>query len=201
MSSKQQEWAIAVLEAFDNAELNTNDEVAAAGGPSTTTVSKYRALAAGRIDSIPEPRNDVYRKIDRVALWEPGSARRLWRNGEPPVVVTPELAALYKAEASVTHISDTVAARMMAVVERKVAEVMRDAMRQASAIEDSDPEAADRIINDAMTVADMLRMTAQLAIEGNAGEVSEPADRTDDLIAAHEEEGSISGEQDEPTEP
>lgn len=79
-----QEFAQAVLDAFEAAGLHTDDELHDARGPSSTTMTKYRKVAAG-VETMKEPRGDSYRAIDRAAGWEPGSARALWRRGARPV--------------------------------------------------------------------------------------------------------------------
>lgn len=83
MSSKHQQYASRVLAAFTQAGHYTDQEIVAAGGPSTTTLTKIRKVAAGGA-AMPEPRGDVHRKIDTAAGWVPGSSRRLWHRGEEP---------------------------------------------------------------------------------------------------------------------
>lgn len=85
MSSNPSEFARRVLEAFQAAGHATDEEVGDAGGPSTTTMAKYRKVANGEM-KMGEPRGDVLRRIDRVARWQSGSARALWREGRDPVV-------------------------------------------------------------------------------------------------------------------
>lgn len=202
MSSDEQRWAQVVLEAFEAANLTTNEEVAAAGGPSTTTVSKYRGLAAGRLASMPEPRADVYRKIDRAARWEPGSARRLWRDGTPPTPATAGLLRAYLSAPVSQPTTPRIRARLMEVVERKIVELMQEAMDKAASVAEENPEAAESIIDEAMGIAETLRMTAELAADGAGRErLSEPSDRPELALAAHDEEESIAGEQEKLQEP
>lgn len=72
-----QRLADAVNKRMDELDL-TNDTAAMVGGPSTTTLSKIRNARPG------EPRGDVYRKLDTMLRWRPGSAKRLARTGQPP---------------------------------------------------------------------------------------------------------------------
>jgi len=83
MSSTPQDFARRVLDAFDKAGHATDEEVGDAGGPSTTTLAKYRKVADGEM-SMAEPRGDVLRRIDQAARWKIGSARALWRQGAIP---------------------------------------------------------------------------------------------------------------------
>lgn len=83
MSSNPSEFAQRVLKAFDDAGHATDEEVGDAGGPSTTTLAKYRKVASGDM-SMTEPRGDVLKRIDRAAGWRSGSARALWRDGKEP---------------------------------------------------------------------------------------------------------------------
>lgn len=94
MSSNPSVFAARVLAAFAAAGNVTDEEVAAAGGPSTTTLAKYRKVAAGQMP-MAEPRGDSLRRIDQAAHWKTGSARALWRSGREPepseVVYRPRL--------------------------------------------------------------------------------------------------------------
>lgn len=83
MSSNPSEFARRVLDAFEEAGHATDEEVGDAGGPSTTTLAKYRKVASGEM-SMTEPRGDVLRRIDAAAGWELGSARALWRDQRDP---------------------------------------------------------------------------------------------------------------------
>lgn len=83
MSSNPSEFARRVLDAFDAAGHATDEEVGDAGGPSTTTLAKYRKVASGEM-TMTEPRGDVLRRIDRAAGWRSGSARAFWRDGAEP---------------------------------------------------------------------------------------------------------------------
>lgn len=83
MSSNAQRFAVAVLDGFKAAGHYTDDEIGEAGGPSTTTLTKLRKVAADGGD-MPPPRGDTLRKIDRAAGWMPGSARALWQTGADP---------------------------------------------------------------------------------------------------------------------
>lgn len=83
MSSNPSEFAKRVLSAFEAAGHATDEEVGDAGGPSTTTLAKYRKVAQGEM-TMTEPRGDVMRRIDRAAGWRQGAARQLWRDGRDP---------------------------------------------------------------------------------------------------------------------
>lgn len=91
MSSNPSDFARQVLEAFAAAGHATDEEIGDAGGPSTTTLAKYRKVAAGDM-TMSEPRGDVLRRIDQAANWRSGSARALWRGGEAPQPPRPTLA-------------------------------------------------------------------------------------------------------------
>jgi hypothetical protein len=54
----------------------TDALLAAAGGPSTTTMTKLR-------HGDYRPRHDTMEKFDTALKWEPGSAWRVWNGGEP----------------------------------------------------------------------------------------------------------------------
>ncbi len=83
MSSDAQRFAVTVLAAFRGAGLFTDQEIVAAGGPSTTTLTKLRKVAEAG-GTMPVPRGDTLKKIDRAAVWEQGSARKLWYDGTDP---------------------------------------------------------------------------------------------------------------------
>ncbi|GAA5154658.1 hypothetical protein GCM10023340_38580 [Nocardioides marinquilinus] len=78
MSSDPQAFVRTVLAAFEAAGRATDDEVGRAGGPSNTTMAKYRKVAKGEM-TMEEPRGDVLKRIDVAANWKQGSARALWR--------------------------------------------------------------------------------------------------------------------------
>lgn len=83
MSSQSQRFAERVLSAFRDAGCVTDAEVAAAGGPSTTTMTKIRKAAEGTL-ALDRLRSDTLRAIDSAAMWEVGSAAALWdREVEP----------------------------------------------------------------------------------------------------------------------
>ncbi len=84
MSSNAQSFATEVLHGFKAAGCHTDEEIREAGGPSTTTLTKLRKVAEGD-GTMPPPRGDTLRKIDRAASWVSGSARALWATGTAPV--------------------------------------------------------------------------------------------------------------------
>lgn len=75
-------FARVVLDRFRSLGLEHDDEVADAGGPSSTTMTKIRAAREGRGD-LPRPRRDAARRIEAAARWAPGSARRVYDGGDP----------------------------------------------------------------------------------------------------------------------
>lgn len=77
-----QEFATAVLEAFRQAGVRTDTDVAQAKGPSTSTMTKLRKAAKGEAD-MPQPRKPTMEAIERTARWAPGSAERVWDGGDP----------------------------------------------------------------------------------------------------------------------
>lgn len=82
--SRSVRWASTVIGRLAELGLTTDAKVGAAGGPSTSTMTAYRAIAEGRRGGLAEPRDDTFGKIDYVCQWEPGSARRLWFEGAQP---------------------------------------------------------------------------------------------------------------------
>lgn len=83
MSSDAARFARIVLRAFEEAGRTSDTSVAAAGGPSTTTMTKLRHAAKGSGD-LAEPRSQTWAAIERAANWPTGSARRVWAGEEPP---------------------------------------------------------------------------------------------------------------------
>lgn len=61
----------------------THVEVAALGGPSTTTMSKIEAARG------PSPRRDVRRRLEDVFGWQRGSVNEILAGGRPTLVVGP----------------------------------------------------------------------------------------------------------------
>lgn len=82
MSPDPQAFASRVLEAFEAAGNHTDAEVLAAGGPSDSTMTHIRAVSEGRA-TWSEPREPTWTKIDNAAGWQRGSARAVWKGGEP----------------------------------------------------------------------------------------------------------------------
>lgn len=82
MPTDAQDFAKHVLSAFEDAGHFTDPQVSAAGGPSSSTMTLLRKVAEGKV-TINEPREPTWSKIDRAANWAPGSARRVWRGGQP----------------------------------------------------------------------------------------------------------------------
>lgn len=80
MSSEQQVFAKRALEAFAAAGHTTDQEVAAAGGPSSTTMTTLRKIADGKL-RVARLRSDTLKGIDAAAGWTPGTAKASWLNG------------------------------------------------------------------------------------------------------------------------
>jgi hypothetical protein len=76
-----------VLRAFKARGLATDQDVIAAGGPSTSTMTKLRERTLAETG----PRGDVHRKVDAAAGWVAGSSRALWEEGALPRVVGAEV--------------------------------------------------------------------------------------------------------------
>lgn len=89
------------------------------------------------------------------------------------------------------------------ITERNIAELQAETEQLAAEIAASEPERAARILRDAAAVAVELRQSVERAIASGVSflPMSAVDDSLGDLVAAHEEEGSISGEQEQPTEP
>lgn len=152
MSSNPSEFARRVLDAFAAAGHATDEEVGDAGGPSTTTLAKYRKVANGEM-TMTEPRGDVMKRIDRVAGWRGGSARALWRQGKEPELKPPpppELAPLVPHKPGRTvrvggfeGYVDWLAERLTEVEERlDLLEATRATSEPVSAADDELPAAA-----------------------------------------------------------
>lgn len=85
MSSEQQRFAQRVLQAFAAAGHHTDREVADASGPSSTTMTLLRKVAAGD-ETFTTLRSDTLRRIDAAANWQTGSAKAFWINGTEPTL-------------------------------------------------------------------------------------------------------------------
>lgn len=81
-------FAQIVLDAFRQAGVTTDTDVARAQGPSTSTMTKLRKAALGDAD-LARPRTPTMEAIDRTAKWAPGSAMRVWDGGEPELSLPP----------------------------------------------------------------------------------------------------------------
>lgn len=87
MSSDAARFARIVLGAFEAAGRTSDTAVAAAGGPSTTTMTKLRHAAKGDA-GLAEPRSQTWTAIEKAANWPTGSARRVWDGADPPSPTT-----------------------------------------------------------------------------------------------------------------
>lgn len=77
-----QRFARTVLAAFTAAGNRTEAQIAKADGPSSSTMTKLRKVAAGESE-MAEPREPTWTKIENAARWRPGSARAVWDGGKP----------------------------------------------------------------------------------------------------------------------
>lgn len=82
MSADAQHFAKGVLAAFRKEKRFTVDQVVAAGGPSTSTMTKLRAAAEG--GPLKRPRGDTMRRIETAANWPDGAASVFWETGQLP---------------------------------------------------------------------------------------------------------------------
>lgn len=75
-------FAMRVISRFQELGLVTDDDIAQAGGPSSTTMTKFRAAMQEDLD-FAMPRGDTRKRIEKAARWKAGSALALWNGGEP----------------------------------------------------------------------------------------------------------------------
>lgn len=101
-------------------ELDLNQlEVAAAGGPSNSTMT---AIENGRMHDLERA---TAKKLDKGLQWEPGSARVAWQGGEPTPLLTTVRAATSPLESLRAHIdgaaiSNGLRLRLLAVLDDEV---------------------------------------------------------------------------------
>lgn len=76
MSLEGERFCDAVMSRAMELGRRTDALLAAAGGPSTTTMTKLR-------QGDYRPRHDTMEKFDTALKWEPGSAWRVWNGGAP----------------------------------------------------------------------------------------------------------------------
>lgn len=79
MSSQREKFRDVVLARAEELGLTSDARIVAAGGPSTSTMTKIRALGT-------DPRGDVLQRLDSAMRWPTGSALRLWRDGVAPSI-------------------------------------------------------------------------------------------------------------------
>lgn len=101
MSSQRERFRDVVLARAESIGLTSDAQIVAAGGPSTSTLTKIRALAT-------DPRGDVLRRFDVALQWPQGSALRLWRDGVEP----PNLAATSLEDFTDVELVDELARRI-----------------------------------------------------------------------------------------
>lgn len=77
MSSQREVFRDVVLARAEEIGLSSDARIVAAGGPSSSTLTKIRALST-------DPRGDVLQRLDTALRWPAGSALRLWRDGVAP---------------------------------------------------------------------------------------------------------------------
>lgn len=190
MSSNAQRFAAAVLAAFKAAGHYTDQEVGDAGGPSTTTLTKLRKVADEGA-SMPPPRSDTLKKIDKAADWEPGSARELWQFGTSPKLSKP------------SNLHEVLGLEPPSPEEMRR---QRRAARRGSGFEGWVESLADRILEleeRLDSLEDSLRESGGEAHDFRAAANQEPAPspaeqlgtQSDYDIAAHDEEHTIAEEQ------
>lgn len=83
-----QRFAQIVLAAFRAAGRYTDEQVRAAGGPSSTTMTGFRKAAAGE-QPLRKVRGDTFDAIEAAAGWLPGSARRVYEGTGEPLLPEP----------------------------------------------------------------------------------------------------------------
>lgn len=69
-----------IVDRAEELGLTSDEKVKAAGGPSSSTMTKIR-----RADPT-TPRGDTFDRLDKALQWIGGSARRLWFGGVAPAV-------------------------------------------------------------------------------------------------------------------
>jgi len=108
MPTDPRRFANRVLEAFLMEGNRTEAQILRAGGPSTSTMTKLRKVAAGDA-TMSEPREPTWTKIEKAAGWAPGSARRVWDGGEPRESrADPDDNHLARLEAEVQRLADEI---------------------------------------------------------------------------------------------
>lgn len=83
-AQRDRRFARLFIEAFKRAGHQTSEEIAAAGGPSTSWMSVARAVASGNTPFPHELKPATFRKIDSAAKWPDGTALRVYEGAEPP---------------------------------------------------------------------------------------------------------------------
>lgn len=78
MSAESHRFARAVLAKFKELRYETDDEIAAAGGPSSSTLTSLRKAAADPSYDMKRPRSDSAKRWDAATGWPPGTALRIW---------------------------------------------------------------------------------------------------------------------------
>lgn len=81
-ASKGAQFAATVISRFKELGLETDEDISRAGGPSSTTMTKMRAVVNDDAD-MARPRGDTRRRIETAAKWAPGSALAVWEGGSP----------------------------------------------------------------------------------------------------------------------
>lgn len=118
MSANPKRFAAAVIEGFQVAGLYTDAEIYSAGGPSTTTMTKLRKVAAGE-EAMSEPRTPTYAKIERAAGWTHGSARGIWRDGAlPQLKVVEAVPSVTLTPANMDQVVQQMLDRLMQIEDR-----------------------------------------------------------------------------------
>lgn len=110
MSSNAQRLADAVLARREELAL-TQLEVAAAGGPSNTTLTVIENGLTANLT------NATAKKLDRGLQWAPGSARTVWLGGDPTPLETSGRLSL-EIEAELLKLTPSVAETVRAALLR-----------------------------------------------------------------------------------
>lgn len=121
MSQESKRFARIVLARFKELGFEHDDEIADAGGPSSTTMTNVRKAERDAAYTLPRPRRDSAKRYDRAARWEVGSARRVYDGGEP----TPILPGVSPEESRQLDVLRTHIAESAAIDDRTRAELLR----------------------------------------------------------------------------
>lgn len=180
--------AIAVLERRTDLALSQL-EVWQAGGPSNTTLTN---IENGRIDTLT---NATAKKLDAGLRWEPGTALGLWRgNGLSDAIVITD------ADGALVDIDDEEFVRVTLEAAQRRDEgddyAMLGTLQRLTDLMTKDPRWIERVASIRILFKTPSEETNLQVLQDAQGPyLSALPDTNDDLRAAHEEETSISAEQ------